>query len=410
MSASLAPGEAPGVLYVSYDGMLEPLGQSQVVAYLERLAPDRRIHLISFEKPGDWADGARRQAMRERLAAAGIAWHPLRYHKAPSAPATAYDIAVGTLTAIRLAWRHRLGIVHARSYVPALIGLAVKRATGAKLLFDMRGFWADERVDGGLWSAGGRLYRAAKALERKLLLAADHVVTLTHASEAGIRRLGFLAGRTPPITVIPTCADLDRFSIQGPPRRDPFVLGYVGSAGTWYLLDEMLRCFRLVQVEEPTARLLIVNRDDHAMIREQAKAAGIESAAMEIVAADHGDMPALIGRMSAAMALIKPAYSKIASAPTKLAEYLGCGVPCLCNAGVGDMESILEGHRIGVALKGFSDGELRDGVRRLVALARGPDIQQRSRRVARDLFSLGHGVEAYNAIYEGLAEAASKPA
>ena len=36
--------------------MLEPLGQSQVLAYLERLAPDRRIHLISFEKPADWAD------------------------------------------------------------------------------------------------------------------------------------------------------------------------------------------------------------------------------------------------------------------------------------------------------------------------------------------------------------------
>ena len=181
MSASPTAGEGPGILYVSYDGMLEPLGQSQVVTYLEKLAPGRRIHLISFEKAGDWRDGARRQAMRERLATAGIAWHPLRYHKSPSAPATAYDIAAGSALGVLLARRHRLGIVHARSYVPALIGLAVKRAAGAKLLFDMRGFWADERVDGGLWPAGGRLYRTAKALERKFLLAADHVVTLTHA-------------------------------------------------------------------------------------------------------------------------------------------------------------------------------------------------------------------------------------
>ena len=44
-------GMSAGVLYISYDGMLEPLGQSQVVlAYLEKLPPGRRIHLISFEK------------------------------------------------------------------------------------------------------------------------------------------------------------------------------------------------------------------------------------------------------------------------------------------------------------------------------------------------------------------------
>lgn len=412
MSASATAGDAPGILYVSYDGMLEPLGQSQVVAYLERLAPGRRIHLISFEKPGDWADDARRHAMRARLAEANIAWHPLRYHKSPSAPATAYDIAAGTVAAIGLARRYRLSIVHARSYVPALIGLAVKRATGATLLFDMRGFWADERVDGGLWPANGSLYRATKALERKFLLAADHVVTLTHASEAEIRRFDYLRGRAPPISVIPTCADLDLFAIQGPPQTEPFVLGYVGSVGTWYLLDEMLACFRLLQAEVPDARLLVVNRGEQVRIRQRAKALGVPISAMEITEAQHRDMPRQIARMSAGMALIKPAFSKIASAPTKLAEYLGCGVPCLGNAGVGDMEEILEGRGAGVALKGFSESEMRAGMRRLVALARQPDIQQRCRFVAQDLFSLDGGAAAYSEIYASLggeARLASRP-
>jgi glycosyltransferase involved in cell wall biosynthesis len=407
LSSPPSVSDSPGILYVSYDGMLEPLGQSQVVTYLEKLAPGRRIHLISFEKLGDWRDEEKRQALRERLNAAGIRWHPLRYHKSPSAPATAYDIAAGSALAVALARRHRLRIVHARSYVPALIGLAVKRATGAKLLFDMRGFWADERVDGGLWPAGGRMYRVAKALERKFLLAADHVVTLTHASEAEIRRFDYLAGRTPPITVIPTCADLDRFAIQGPPQIQPFVLGYVGSVGTWYLLDEMLQCFRLLQAEEPDARLLIVNRGEENLIRSRAAALGVAPEAMELTASDHRDMPRHIARMSAAMALIKPAYSKIASAPTKLAEYLGCGVPCLGNAGVGDVEQVLEGEGVGVAVNGFSTDELGTGMRRLVALARDGSIQDRCRKVALDLFSLDTGAAAYDAIYAGLTDAPS---
>lgn len=396
-----------GVLYISYDGVLEPLGQSQVVPYLEKLAAGRHIHLISFEKPRDWADRARRDAMRERLRRAGIGWHPLRYHKSPSALASAFDIAAGSARAVTLALRHRISIVHARSYVPALMALAVKRLTGAKFLFDMRGLWADERVDGGLWPKGGALYRSAKALERRLLLAADQLVTLTHASEVELRRFGYLKGRVPPIAVIPTCADLDRFTIRGQPQRDPFVLGYVGSVGTWYLLDEMLECFRRLQVYEPKARLLFVNRREQEWIRQRTVALGVDSEVVEIVAADHIEMPCQLERMSAAMALIKPTYSKIASAPTKLAEYLGCGVPCLGNAGVGDMEFILEGRKVGIAVKGFSPSELDAGVQRLLKLAAEPGIQHHCRAVAIELFSLDKGVEAYNGIYRALERGAS---
>ena len=175
-STSTARRRTPGVLYISYDGMLEPLGQSQVLAYLERLAPDFPIQLVSFEKAADWADADRRDALERRIAAAGIGWHPLRYHKRPTAPATAFDVARGTMLGARLARRHGLSIVHARSYVPSLMALAIKRLTGARYLFDMRGFWADERVDGGLWPSGGRLFRLAKACERRFLLSAESTV------------------------------------------------------------------------------------------------------------------------------------------------------------------------------------------------------------------------------------------
>src|SRR5690606_36566302 len=72
---------ASGILYIAYDGMLEPLGQSQVLAYLERLAADRPIHLLSFEKTEDWADADARARVKARMDATGIHWHPRRYHK-----------------------------------------------------------------------------------------------------------------------------------------------------------------------------------------------------------------------------------------------------------------------------------------------------------------------------------------
>lgn len=393
----------PGVLYISYDGMLEPLGQSQVIAYLEHLVSEARVHILSFEKPADRADDAKVAAIADRLARAGIAWHPLTYHKAPSVPATLYDIACGMAVAIWLCARHRLGLVHARSYPPALIGWVTKLLLGTRLLFDMRGLWADERTDGGLWPQGGRLYRVVKRIEKTLLLGADHIVTLTEASRKDIEGFPYMRAQPhAPLTVITTCADLERFRPGQGPGPDVFTLGYLGSLGTWYLFDEVLKAFNLIRARRPEARLLIVNRNEHGFIRDKLAEHGIAPELCSLRAADHREVPGQIAGMSVGAAIIKPVYSKISSAPTKLAEYLGCGVPCLGNSGVGDMAGILEGERVGVALNGFSDAELAIGVDRLLALCDEPGLAARCRDAAERHFSLSHGVAAYRAIYRTL--------
>lgn len=390
-------------LYIAYDGMLEPLGQSQVLAYLERLAADRSIYLISFEKPEDWVRIDERELLVKRISAAGIHWHPMRYHKRPSALATAWDIGCGAWVGLRLVRKHGIGLVHARSYVASVMALTIKRLTAVKFLFDMRGFWADERVDGGLWPRGGRMFRLAKWFERRFLLRADHVVSLTNAAVTEMRKFPYLQRRMPPITVIPTCADLSRFRPLGDKSMDGFVLGYVGSAGTWYKFDAIAACFCQLLAMHPDARLLIINRNEHAYIRKHLADAGIPASTVELKSARHSEIPGEMARMHAGIFFIKPVLSKQASAPTKLGEFLGCGIPCLANIGVGDMAGILDGERVGVAVD-LSDGAaLRAGLGRLIALTREPDIASRCVLAARRHFSLDVGVARYDAIYRSLA-------
>src|SRR5205085_11687182 len=89
----------------------------------------------------------------------------------------------------RLAWAlHRdcdFDVVHCRSYLPALVGLHLKRRRGVPFLFDMRGFWADERVDGGVWKLTNPAMRAVfgflKRREADFLREANHVISLTEA-------------------------------------------------------------------------------------------------------------------------------------------------------------------------------------------------------------------------------------
>ncbi len=368
------------ILYITYDGILEPLGYSQVLRYLTRLAPGRQIALISFEKREDWMDIARRRGMTAEIARAQIKWIALTYHKRPTILATTWDVLRALIVSLYLVSRYRIAVVHARSYVPSLIALTLKRVSRTRFIFDMRGFWADERVDGGLWRQDSRLYRWAKSLERRFLTQADAVISLTHSAVTEMRKFDYLRGREPDFHVISTCTDLEAFR----PRKKHYpvgglTLGYVGTAGTWYLMDPAAECFRLFLEVDPR---------------------GLERVEMKAVTAT--EMPEEIGAIDAAVFFIKPVFSKKASAPTKLGELLAAGIPCLTGAGIGDVDEILHAERVGIVVERVDAQELAQAVESLIALAREPDISTRCRAAARRYFSLDMGVQAYARVYDAL--------
>ena len=213
----------------------------------------------------------------------------------------------------------------------------------------------------------------------------------------------YLQDRMPPFTVIPTCADLGRFKpADNPLRDDPFVLGYVGTVGTWYLFDEVATCVAALLRIKPNAQFLVVNRGEHDYIHQRLQAAGVPEFAIKITSATHAEVPTLMARMHAGIFFIKPAYSKQASAPTKLAEFLGCGIPCLGNACVGDMEEILQENRVGVAIDRFDTESLKNGLLQLLALVEDPETKQRCVETARKHFSLDEGVQRYAMVYQSL--------
>ena len=394
-----------GILYISYDGMLEPLGQSQVISYLKRLSVNRRIHLISFEKSVHCTKSVDWTYIAQTLKDAEITWHPLKYHKNPSVIATSWDIFTGVMLGVWLTVRHRLQIVHARSYVAAVMALTIKKLTAVKFLFDMRGFWADERIDGGIWLPNGLMYKVAKWFEKKFILNADHVVSLTNAGLKIIKEFDYLQEHVPLISVIPTCADLKKFRpVEDHSRNSDFVLGYVGSVGTWYEFDAVVTCFIKLRQIKKTAHLLIINNNAHSYIIERLRLGKVPIEAVELMAVSHSEIPNQMARMHAGIFFYRQSYSRLACSPTKLGEFLGCGLPCLSNTGVGDMAEILEDEKVGVALKSFDENSLEEGLAMLLALCEDFDTRRRCVEVAHRHFSLDDGVLKYASIYNQLEE------
>lgn len=390
---------SPHILYLCHDGVVPPLGQSQVLNLLLELQGKRglRFSLVSFEKDQDRELPAF-ASTKAKLAAAGIPWTVLRYRRRPTGLATLLSVCEGAWHAWRIHRRDPVQVLHARSYVSAAIATLAKLETGVPVLFDMRGFWADEKLDYGTITKSSLSYRVAKAGEALLLRQADVVASLSRAGVREMERWPLFAGQRPCFEVVTTYANLSLFRqlTAARPAGAPFTVGYVGSTHGSYLFEPFVEAFTALKKRVPEARLVVLNRYEQEFLRARLAEFG---ACVEIKAVEHHDVALEMNRMDAAIFFIRPTFAKLASAPTKLGELLACGVPSLTNAGVGDVEEILGQSNTGAVLKGFSHAEIEAGVEKLVALTREPGIRERCAKAAEENFSLAKGAERYLEIY-----------
>ncbi len=410
-------GTRPKSLYVTYDGLLDPLGRSQIVGYVLGLR-DKGIawSILSFEKPAQ-LHSADYHALRRKLAAKEIHWRALRYHKAPSILATAYDVMQGVAAAGFLITRQGITIVHARSYVAALIAWVVKRLTGVRFIFDMRGLWADERVDGHWWRRDGILFKVTKACERWFLRDADRIVVLTRALKELLLEFPVLKGRSPDeIAVIPTCVDLERFTrtahqaegVPIPPNR--FVYVYFGSIGTLYLLPEMVEFFQEAAARNPASFFLVLANGPAEAAENVFRRCGMAPSDYAIQHVPYEDVGAYLSAAQASLFFIKPCYSKVGSYPTKCGESLAAGLPVVTNRGCVDMDALIEQHRVGVVIDELTREAYRDALDRLEALMRDPGLPARCRQVAAECLSLERGISAYQHVYSAVLSGAADQA
>ena len=378
------------ILYVTYDGLLDPLGQSQILPLVRTLAKRGwRLSILSFEKvdrPGYWEQ---QSALYWQLKEEGIHWKAFRYHKRFSVVATLFDMLRAAIWTLR----HGKGfdLVHLRSYPLGPPVWNLSRLLGVPYLFDMRGLWVQERVDGNLWLNGTLLVKLAQYWERTLLNSAAAIVTLTQASiDSAVLNQAHLKPR---IQVIPTLVDLQRFRLLTEPRKDGelrFV--YHGSLGTWYDSDALLQVERILRVEGGTLTV-ITNDEDHPAAKE------LMAAGCIVYSCSHADIPQALAQMDAAVFFINPMPSKIASSPTKLGEALASGLPVITGPGIGDVDALLLHQGVGVVCDPADNDALRAAIREIDLMMRDPSVRDKCRRIAEETFGLDEISTRYEEIY-----------
>ncbi len=395
--------------------MTDPLGQSQVIPYLKGLSgKGHEIHLISCEKKA--TDSKEFLSISVLLKELRIKWYPLKYTSTPPVFSTLLDIVKIKRAAKRIIIKNNIDIVHCRSYIAALVGLKMKKRLGTKFVFDMRGFWADERVDGKIWNLHNPLFKCVynyfKKKEKQFLSSADYIICLTESGKSEILR--WEIPRQPlKIQVIPCCADLELFDknkINETERKlfaeklkikeSDFVLSYIGSIGTWYMLDEMLDFFKVLLKKKENAKFLFITPENHELLKMKTSEKNIPENKIVIQKATRNEVPALLSLSHISIFFIKPVFSKKASSPSKMGEIMGLGIPLICNSNVGDVDKIINDTKAGALVNLFNDKEYERVINEIDGLTFTNPVEIRNGAVK--YFSLQEGVEKYNNIYNEL--------
>jgi glycosyltransferase involved in cell wall biosynthesis len=375
-------------LYICYFGLREPLVQTQVLPYLrEVLKGGVGISLLTFEPQlkKRWT-AASIDEWRQRLKADGIEWHVLQYHKRPSLLATLYDIVAGTWRAVAIARREKIGVFHGRSHVGAAIGVLAKRLTGGRLIFDVRGFLAEEYVDSGNWRAGGLLFRLTKIAERSLYRAADGFVVITERAKETLFPNGS-GGR--PVEVIPCSVSEERFAAAMQTDRETIrtelglsgriVFVYVGALGGYYLTRETAELLAVARERDARTYALVLTQTSPREMIAELEGLGFSKNDFRVIHAATDDVPNYLRAADVALSLIRPSDARRSMSPTKFAEYLAAGLPVIANAGIGDLDAHIETSRTGVLLHRMDRAAYDDALRAVEELRHDPELAARCR-------------------------------
>ena len=402
------------ILYISYDGMTDALGQSQVISYLIGLKKyGYSFFILSFEKEDKWKSiGKEIQTLLDEHS---ILWFPTIFHTKPPVISKIYDKFLLLKKAKSLHRLYQFDMIHCRSYTASEAGLHLKKITGVKFLFDMRGFWADEKADGKSWDRTNwfwnEVYHFYKRKEKDFIRKADHIISLTFAGKKEILSWKFYDPEVP-ISVIPCCADQNLFKLTDFFKKneariklglnvDTLVLSYLGSLGAWYMLDEMLQFFKVLQEREANAKFLIITNSGHDVVWDKLSTLQLNKDDFLILTVPFSEVPSYIYASDISISFIKPVYSKISSSPVKIGEILSMGIPIIANT-IGDIGKLFTEENVGIPVKDFESCTFQSAVQLIKqTIIIKPDL---IREVAVRYYNLQEGIEKYAAVYEEIFE------
>lgn len=384
-------------LYFSYDGLLDPLGQSQIIPYISAIsAAGHSLTIVSYEKAE--RDKDQTKIMDIKLQKIGINWVRLEFR---SGRFWAIRRVISGILIIRKLCAHiQPDFIHLRGLVPAIIFQLSRSRVPS--LYDFRGFALGEWVDIGKITRPSLMYYILSRLDRNAVKSASGLVVLEESAKQLLIETYDVS--KVPLKVIRTCTDVNRYAKRkNVHRKDNKTLRFVflGGAKFPYRPDLALMLIEKLLEYKLDCNIDFINEGDRGIIEKAINLTNIPKEKVRILTCEHSEIPDILGTYDCGLVMVETSYWRRVCSPTKTGEYLASGLPVISLEGIDALDDL---SKRTVCITLISLEELQghfqeDRVEQLVSFIRSIGVIQKCQALALDEFDLEMAGNKYVELY-----------
>lgn len=328
------------VLYLTYDGINDPLGKSQITPYLSLIKKKtEKLILISFEK----------EKKKPFIFDEKIEHIMLKFTSNLGKFGKIYDMIKFSFVMIKVLSKNKVNVVHARSHIPAYFAFFFKFFFNYKFYFDFRGLWIDEKIESRNWNNfffTQIIIPFFRILEIYSLSKADKIIVLTNKIKKILfDKYKFINNKA--IYVLP-CVNNFKINLN---KNDQLkkkiglkkiVFCYVGSFGGIYDPIKVIEIFKSIKKNFLNSSLLILtNNISYYDFKMKEYRKFFYKGDIKVLSIDHNKIKNYLSVVDIGINYIKNGYARNAQSPTRIGEFLMCGIPIITNSNIGDIDEIL---------------------------------------------------------------------
>ena len=374
------------ILYISYDSITDAISKSQTIPLLNEYTKLNKVYLISFEKKPNEAKKNRNYLNKE------IKWHYIKFET--NLILKLFSLITCKIKILKILLFNKIDIIQTRSYVPTIFILIPKLFIKFKLIFDIRGFWFDEKFEAGHISSLN--YNILKILEKFLFNVADEIITLSHISKEIISK-DFMVDKKK-IHVIPTFTNFKKFKndLKTTPVNK-IIFGYVGNIGMNYEFNKIISFFEYFDKINNNWELIIANNQINKipLIEKLPFKKKIKLKKVKFL-----QMNKFYSKIDLCIYFLNKKFSKKASCPTKLGELIATNTPFITNSKIGDINQII----LKIKIKEFLIDKINISkiikINKIILKIKNKESKYNSRLKLKHYFDENLNLDKYNAIVQ----------
>ncbi len=378
-----------------------------MLEYIVHLSKDkqRRFELITFEQPeyqlSDYEVGKTQLALAEK----SIYWYPLRFHTGKNLLLQkSIDLLSVIRLTIQLKARHQPKALFCFANVSASIGVLLNYYLNAQMIIFSYEPHAKFMVDTRQWSKNSLKFRVLNRLELMAAKRAQHIMTGTQHMVDQLQKIGIKAYR------VPTAVDSTKYQFDEKQRLrirqnlnivDRTVLIYVGKFGGLYYDHEIAEACHYLCGHLRNPFLIVVTPDPYERAFNTL-ATYLDPTDFHLIhKLDRRKVPDYLSAADLGISGIPPLPHQKFRSPTKIAEYLLCGLPYLTCAGVSEDDKIANQNNVGIVVDDMNDISLQKEVRNIQDILSLPktEIAVRCRNAGMEYRSMERVLNTLDLIY-----------